>query len=105
MGTRGDACQGRRRTKLNKPLEVERNEEKILGLNSTDRRSELVGEELDKNDVGKLLAVRGAGPLIFFPLFEDLVEARRRSLIVNDLSVVTRNLEWFRNEIGDILSN
>jgi hypothetical protein len=48
----------------------------------------LVEKEFNKNGVRELLAVLGAGPFIFFPLFEDLVKARRRGLIVDDLSVL-----------------
>jgi len=54
----------------------ERCEEKVLGFNPMSRQGELVDKELSKNDIGQLLAVLGAGPFIFFPFLEDLVEAR-----------------------------
>jgi hypothetical protein len=43
--------------------------------------------------------VGGVGPFTFFPFLEDLVEARRRSLIVDDLGILARDLEvvWPRD--------
>jgi hypothetical protein len=104
-GACSHARQGRRRAELNEALEVERREEEVLGFDPTDRRSKLVGEELYENDIGELLTVSRAAPFIFFPLLEDLVEARRRGLVIDDLSVVARHLERFRNEIGDVFSD
>jgi len=76
-----------------------------LGFDPTNRPGKLVGKELNKNGVRELLAVIGAGPFIFFLLPEDLVEARRRGLIVEDLSVLARDLEGFGDEIGIFSDN
>jgi hypothetical protein len=51
------------------------------------------------------LAVLDAGPFIFFPLLEDLVEARRKGLIVDDLRVLARDLEGFGDEIENVFPN
>ena len=80
----------------------ERCEEKVLCFDPTSGQGELVGKELNKNDIGQLLAVLGAGPFIFFPFLEDLVEARRRGLIADDLRVIARDLEGFGDEIGNV---
>jgi hypothetical protein len=104
-GTCGHAGKSRRRTELNKAFELERSEEKILGFDPTNGRDELVGKELNKNGISELLAVLGASPFIFFPLLEDLVEARRRGLIVDDLSVLARDLEGFGDEVRNLFPN
>jgi len=47
----------------------------------------------------------GADPFTLFPLLENLVEARRRSLIIDDLSALARGSEGFGNEIGNVFPN
>jgi len=81
---------------------AERAAQKVLGFDPTSGQGEPVGKELNKNDIGQLLAVLGAGPFIFFPFLEDLVEARRRGLITDDLRVIARDLEGFGDEIGNV---
>jgi hypothetical protein len=49
-------------------------EEEILGLNPTNGRSELIGEEFNENDICQLLTIFGRGPSVIFPLPENLVE-------------------------------
>jgi len=51
----------------------------ISRFDTTNGKSKLIGKELHEDDICELLAVVDAGPFFFFPLFEDLVEARRRS--------------------------
>jgi len=69
-----------------------------------DRRSELIGREFDKDNIGKLLAVFSTSPFLLFPFLESLVQLRRGSLIVDDLSVLTGNIEWLRNEVRNIFA-
>jgi len=80
----------------------ERCEEEVLGFDPTSGQGELVGKELNKNDIGQLLAVLGAGPFIFFLFLEDLVKARRRGLIADNLRVIARDLKGFGDEIGNV---
>ena len=76
-----------------------------MGFNPTKEKGELVGKEFNKNNVGELLAVLGAGPFIFFPLLEDFIEVGRRGLIIDDLSVLARDLEGFGDEIRNVFPN
>jgi hypothetical protein len=86
-------------------LEVVDSEKKVLGLNPPDGRGELVGKEFYEDDIGKLLALFSRAPVLFIPLAKNLVETGRRGLVVNDLSVFLRDLEWLGNQVRDIASN
>ena len=55
--------------------------------------------------IGKLLVVFGTSPFLLFPLLENLVQLWRGSLIVDDLSILTGNVEWLRNEIRNIFTD
>ena len=60
---------------------------------SSVRGSELVGKQLDENDVGKLLSLRRTSPILLIPLRQDLVESRGRRLIIYELGVLARDIE------------
>ena len=81
-------------------------EEKVLSLDPAERRRELVSKQLDKNDVRKLLALLGRVPDLLVPLAKDLVEARRGERVwsdVDELGVLLRDLERFRDQVRDVL--
>lgn len=90
--------------RLNEPFELILSEEEVLGLDPAHRRGELVGEELNEDGVSELLALFGMTPLLV-PVLEDLVEARRARLVVDDLRVLLSNLEGLRNQVGNVLSD
>jgi hypothetical protein len=73
-------------------------------LDPADRRSELIGKPFDKDNVGEPLTIFNASPFVLFPLFENLVQFRQGSLIVDDLSVLARDIEWLGNEIRNIFA-
>ena len=78
-------------------------EEKVLSLDPADGRCELVRKQLDEDDVGELLALLCGTPVVLVPLPEHLVEARRQRLVVDELSVLLRDLEGLRDEVGNVL--
>ena len=66
----------------------------------------MIGKEFDEDDdICKLLAVFGTSPFLLFQLLENLVQLRRGSLIIDDLSVLAGDVEWLRNEIRNIFSD
>jgi len=83
-------------------VEIVVREKEILRLNPTNRRSELESQELNKDDVSKLLALVGTIPVFFVPVAQNPVEFRRRCLIIYDLCIVTGNIEGFCDEIRDV---
>jgi hypothetical protein len=50
---------------------------RILRLNPTDRRGELVGQELDEKDISKPFVLVRAISALFVPVTQDLVEFRK----------------------------
>jgi hypothetical protein len=60
---------------INKTLKIEGSEYEILGLDPTDRRSELIGMEFqaDEDNINELLAVFGTSPFLPFPFLVNLV--------------------------------
>ena len=64
----------------------------------------MIGKEFDEDDISKLLTVFGTSPFLLFPFLENLVQLRRGSLIVDDLSVLARNVEWLRNQVRNIFA-
>ena len=73
-----------------------------MSLDPADRRRELVSEQLDENDVRELLALLGRAPVLLVPLAEDLVETRREGLVIDELSVLLRDLERLGDEVGHV---
>jgi hypothetical protein len=86
-------------------LEVVDSEEEVLSLNPPDRRGELVGKEFYEDDIGELLALFSRAPVLFVPLAKNLVETGRGGLVVNDLGVFLRDLEWLGDQVRDVASN
>ena len=93
------------RSNLNKPLEVEASEKDVLCLNPSHGRCELIGQQFNEDSVCESLTVLVISPVITFPALQYFVETWRRGLIVDHLSVFTRNLEWFRDQVRDVLSD
>jgi len=83
-------------------FEIELGGKEVLSLNPTDRRSELICEELNKDNICQHLAVFRAAPIIFLPLLEDLIETRGRGWVMDDLSVLAGDGKRFSDEIRNI---
>ena len=86
-------------------VEIIVREKEILRLNLMNRRSKLESQELNKDDVSKLLALVGTIPVFFVPVVQNPVEFRQRCLIMYDLCIVTENIEGFCDEIWDVFPN
>ena len=65
----------------------------------------MIGKEFDKDNIGKLLAVFDTSPFLLFPFLENFVRLGRGSLVVDDLSILARNVEWLRNEVRNIFAD
>ena len=104
-GARGHARQRGRGADLDEPFKAVVVEKEVLGLDPPNRRSELVCEELNEDDVRELLPLLSRAPVVLVPLAEDLVEARRKGLVIDELGIFLGDFERLRDEIGDVFAD
>ena len=86
-------------------LEIVVSEQDVLSLDPSNWRGKLISEQLDEDDVRTLLPVFRRIPLILLPLAKNLVEARRKGLVVDNLSILLCRLEGLGYEIRNVFAN